>query len=214
MMSAEISASIVRNATADDLDGIMAVEESWAPVGRAPRQKFVARLQRFPQGFFVAEREGRIYATITSCPIHYDPADPAPLSTWSEVTNDGFLLEKYDYSACNALYIVSGIIDKSNRGKGIFAPLVRSEAGVARALGLKYVVAGAFIPGYASYCAEHGDIPAAQYAFLRRGKRLVDPLLQMYSRLGFAVPDPRHIVKDYFPDVASRNYAALVVRKA
>jgi hypothetical protein len=205
---------VIRNAVAEDLDQIMAVEESWPAGGRAPREKFVARLQRFPQGVFVAELDGRIYATITSCPIRYDPAEPDRLSTWAEVTNDGYLMEKHDLSACNALYIVSGIIDKSHRGSGIFAPMVKRQASLARALGLRYVVAGAFIPGYARHREEHGDITAAEYAFLRRGRRLVDPLLEMYSRLGFAVPDPNHVVKDYFPDAASLNYAALVVRKA
>ena len=203
----------IRNATIDDLDQIEAVERSWPESGRATRDKFVARLERFPRGFFVAESSGRIYATITSCPIHYDSADLDGLSTWSKVTRDGYLQAKHDLAACNAIYIVSGVIDKSHRGSGIFAPMVEREVALAQELRLKYVVAGAFIPGYADYCREHGEISAPDYAFLIQGRRLVDPLLQMYAGIGFSVPDRRHIVSDYFPDADSQNYAALVVRR-
>lgn len=203
----------IRNATIADLDQIVAVEESWPESGRATPDKFVARIRRFPRGFFVAESAGRIYATITSCPFRYDPADLRELSTWSQITRDGYLQEQYDLSACNAIYIVSGVIDKAHRGSGIFAPMVERQVALAQALRLQFVVAGAFIPGYADYCREHGEMPAGDYAFLAQGRRLVDPLLQMYSTIGFAAPDKRHIVANYFPDAGSLNYAALVVRR-
>ena len=45
---------IIRNASPEDMDQIMAVEESWPEMARAPRDKFEARLEKYPQGFFFA----------------------------------------------------------------------------------------------------------------------------------------------------------------
>ena len=63
---------VIRNARPEDMDQIMAVEESWPEMARAPRDKFETRLRKYPQGFFVWEQDGRILATITAMPFTYD----------------------------------------------------------------------------------------------------------------------------------------------
>ena len=60
-----------------DLAGIMDVETSWPEGSRATSDKFIARLEKFPQGFYVTERDDRLLATITACPCRYDPTDLA-----------------------------------------------------------------------------------------------------------------------------------------
>ena len=144
-------------------------------------------------------------------PLHYQAQDLSPFSSWDKATNKGYL-PTIELAACNALYIVSGVIDPRYHGQDIFAPMVQAEVALAQQLGLRYVLAGAVLPGYAKHCQQHGERPAYDYCSARRGKHLLDPLLALYEAIGFEVPDARHVVAEYFPDAASRNHAALVVR--
>lgn len=206
----------IRQATPADLPDILRVEQSWPADGRAGADKFLARLERFAQGFFVAfarDEAGAetMAATITSMPLHYAPSAIGDLKSWNKVTNHGYLYD-VDLARCNALYIVSGVIDSRYRGLNIFSPMVLREVALAHRSGLRYVLAGAVIPGYHKFCRQHGDVSAFDYCATRRGKHLADPLLAMYETIGFSVPDARHVVPEYYPDDASRNFAALVVR--
>jgi hypothetical protein len=206
----------LRNAVRADLEAILAVEQSWHASGRAGADKFLARLERFPQGFFVVSvaeaRREKLVATVTSMPLHYDPAHPGGFSSWDAVTNNGYLFADIDLTRCNAIYIVSGVIDSAYRGLNLFGPAILQEVDLAKRLGLRYVIGGAVLPGYKSYCATRGEVDAYTYCTMRRGRTLVDPLLAMYQKIGFAVPDARHVIAEYYPDDASKNYAALVVR--
>lgn len=193
----------------------MAVEQSWNDEGRASAETLRTRMARFPRGFLVGclehEGRGRIVATVTSMPLRYRPGHAADFRNWNEVTNHGLLHEATATDA-NALYIVSGVIDREFRGHAIFAPGILAQVGLARELGLRHVLAGAVIPGYRSWCEKNGETDAWRYCSLRRGRHLVDPLLAMYEAIGFHVPDAAHVLPDYFPDYASRDHAALVVR--
>lgn len=202
----------IRNATAEDLDRVMAVEESWPEVARAPREKFVSRMEKFPAGFFLAEQDGKACGTITSCPFQYDPENLHRLRSWNEVTNNGYLHDIEAIENYNSLYIVSGVVDENVRGGDVIERLALAEVDLARRLGLDYVVAGAVLPGYVRYCEKHGPIAAPEYAMVQHGTRLVDPLLEKYRRIGFTVPGVDHVIAEYFPDARSMNYAAIVVR--
>ncbi len=198
------------------MPAILTVEQSWPESGRAGEDKFLARIRKFPQGFFLACLNNEtgaetVAATITAMPLDYQPATAVHFRSWNQVTHDGYLYD-VDLSDCNALYIVSGVIDQRYRGLNIFAPMVLREVELAQSLGLRYVLAGAVIPGYRKFCQKHGNASAYDYCATRRGKHLVDPLLAMYETIGFSVPDERHVLADYYPDAASQNYAALVVR--
>ncbi len=206
----------IREATPSDLSSILKVEQSWPPAGRAGADKFLSRLDIFPQGFFLAciQNNGNnetVVATITSMPLSYESAKIGNFENWDHVTNQGYL-HKYDIKTCNALYIVSGVIDSEFRGLNIFSPMVLRIVELAQSLGLKYVLAGAVIPGYKKYCAQHVAVSAHDYCITRRGKHLVDPLLAMYESIGFTVPNAKHIIPEYYPDDDSCNFAALVVR--
>lgn len=206
----------IREATRSDLPSILKVEQSWPPAGQAGADKFLARLDIFPQGFFLAciQNNGNtetVAATITSMPLSYESAKIGNFENWDHVTNHGYLY-KYDIKTCNALYIISGVIDCEFRGLNIFSPMVLRIVELAQNLGLKYVLAGAVIPGYKKYCEQHGAVSAYDYCTTRRGKHLVDPLLTMYESIGFTVPDAKHIISEYYPDDDSCNFAALVVR--
>ncbi len=205
-----------RNAVRADLDAILAVEQSWPESSRAGADKFLARLERFPEGFFVASvtEAGRekLVATLTSMPLQYDPAHLQAFGGWDAVTNRGYLFPDMDLARCNAIYIVSGVIDDAYRGLNVFGPGVLLAVELARRLGLRYVIGGAVLPGYKRHCERHGQLDAYTYCRRRRGKTLVDPLLAIYESIGFSVPDASHVIPEYYPDDASKNYAALVVR--
>ena len=109
--------------------------------------------------------------------------------------------------------IVSGVIVKDARGGDIFERMINTEVELARSLGLRFVIAGAVIPGYARYREKHSAVSAEDYVFLRKGSHPLDPLLSMYDEIGFVVPDKKHVLPNYFPSLASLDYAALVVRK-
>jgi len=206
----------IRNATAEDMDEIMREEQSWPQDARAPSGAMLARIEKFDKGFFLAiehDETGRelVVATITTMPIYFDDGAIHDFTSWDEVTNKGYLKD-CDIQQCNALYIVSGVIDSNYRGGNIFTPMVLREVELATSLGFSYVLAGAVMPGYRKYVDKHGPIPAYDYTQLRRGKHLVDPLLAMYEAIDFHVPNPHHVLKEYYPDDASKNYAALVIR--
>ncbi|BCM24267.1 hypothetical protein [Methyloradius palustris] len=206
----------IRQATEDDLAGILQVEQSWPEGGRASEDKFIARLKKFPQGFFLAcipNESGieRIIATVTAMPLHYNPSAMMEFKSWDAVTQNGYI-PTFNLNDCNAIYIVSGVIDSEYRGGNIFSPMILSEVALAESLGKRYVLAGAVIPGYKKFYDAITEISAFDYCRRRRGKHLVDPLLSMYEAIGFSVPDESHVIAEYYPDDASRNFAALVVR--
>ena len=69
------------------------------------------------------------------------------------------------------------------------------------------------IPGYDRFCRENGEIPAGEYAFLRRDGELVDPTLRRLASLGLILPDERHVIEGFYVSPESRNYGALLVHR-
>ncbi len=206
----------IRNASIADLPAILEVEKSWPESGRASADKFIARIEKFAQGFFLVCKtlpngEEKVVATVTSMPLWFDPNQVSQFTSWDKVTHHG-MLDDCNLNHKNALYIISGVIDKAHRGENIFEPGVLRVALQAQNLGMRYVIAGAVIPGYRKYCQNHQEIPAWEYCQQRKGSKLVDPLLAMYEGIQFRIPHASHVVPEYYPDDASRNYAAIVVR--
>ena len=113
----------MRLAKESDLPAILKVEESWPVAGRAGADKFLARLRNFGRGFFVAtlglpEGGERIIGTITSMPVSYEPTRPHAFKSWDAVTHDGYLGD-CRLEGCDALYIVSGVIDAEHRSLNV-----------------------------------------------------------------------------------------------
>ena len=205
-----------KNAEITDLPKILEVEKSWPESGRASADKFIARIEKFSKGFLLILKnlptgEEKVIATITTMPLLYSPTLVGQFTTWDKVTNHG-MLDDCSLQNKNALYIISGVIDKDHRGENVFEYAVLKIVKLAQDLGLRYVIAGAVIPGYKKYCQNIGTLPAWDYCQLRKGSKPVDPLLAMYESIQFKVPNSLHVVSEYYPDDASRNYAALVVR--
>jgi len=118
-----------------------------------------------------------------------------------------------DRAACNAYYIVSQGIRKPYRRMGIRQEMIRANLAVAAKLGLEHTVTGAMIPGYDRFCRENGEIPAREYAFLKRKGELVDPTLRRLAPLGLILPDERHVIEGFYISPESRNHGALLVHR-
>lgn len=203
----------IQQATGQMIDDILRVENSWPEAARAGKDKLLARIEKFPQGFYIAfdNISQQAIATISTMPIQFEPGDVSHFSSWDAVTNKGYLPEELGLANSNALYIVSGVIDKNYRGGDIFEKMVLNIVNVAKQLGMRYVLAGAVIPGFKNYCQKHGNINAEEYCLAVRSSGPLDPLLNMYAKIGFYVPNRQHVLPEYFPDLASKNYAALVM---
>lgn len=201
----------IRNAHHKDLDGIMSVEEAWPEDQRSTREKFVARLKIFPEGFWVVEVAGKIVAVSTCTLTHYDAKDIASFKTWEQCTNNGLLYPLTSKENYNAMYIVSTGIIAEARSIGIREALIQTHLNLAKKLNKEYVVTGAMIPGYNAYCNTKGEIPASEYAFILEDGKHIDPTLKKLRSLGLELPNPHHIISNFYQSVESRDHGALLV---
>jgi hypothetical protein len=201
----------IRNATKADINDLMRVEQTWPEDQRASVDKFLARLEKFPEGFWVGEVDNRIVGMTTSCIVHYDPKDLSPFCSWNHATNNGYIFPVEGIAYPNALYVVSTVIEKAFRGNGLFQAFFEKHKEVTALRGLTYCLTGAMLPGYNAYFLSHGNVSAYDYAMQRKNGRVIDPLVEKLMACGFELPDERHIIPDYFHSPESRDYAALLV---
>lgn len=201
----------IRNATEADLDNLMIVEQTWPLEQRATADRLLSRLKIFPEGFWVAELDDAVIGFSTSCPLHYSSSDLSRFNAWSQVTNNGYLFPCDATGSANALYVVSTVIMKEHRGKGLFEEFFRIHKEVTHQLGLAYSLTGAILPGYDAYCRKHGEVSAYHYATIHCQGNLVDPLIRKLTAVGYVLPDRNHLKADYFQSAPSRDYAAILV---
>ncbi|MEV6341489.1 hypothetical protein AB0M12_43070 [Nocardia vinacea] len=202
---------LVRQATLDDLDEIMAVEQDWEESQRASRDQMTARLRAYPEGFWIFEQHGEVVGTLMGFPMRYEADRISELSDWDTVTGHGYY-PVIDLDTANAIYLASGSLKRTARGGTAYAVMMETPVELAERYGLDYVLTGAKIPGYDAYCRRFGEIDAPDYVLRTLGGCLVDPFLEMYRGHNYLVPDRSHIVPNYYPDPPSRDYGAIVVR--
>lgn len=181
--------------------------EAWPEEIRAPREKFVSRLEIFPEGFFLAYVNGKLAGVSTSERIQFDPNFPP--KSWEEITDNGFIKNSHDPRG-NALYVVSvGVADWA-QGRGLGGVLVKAQKELVQQLGLDHLVLGARLSGYHNYHKDHSDLSAENYAQLinDRGEPQ-DPEIRFYTRQGLAV---REVSPNYMEDdPESENFGVVMV---
>ena len=106
----------VRRAREKDLDDVITLENKvWPPGTRSPREKFESRLRIFPEGFFLAYKEGSLIGVSTSQIIKYDGST---IDSWEKITDFGWIRTHNPMG--NALYVVSlGAISRSGGGSAL-----------------------------------------------------------------------------------------------
>lgn len=199
----------VRTVAISDLKQLVELENEWPENTRATADQLKDRILKFPRGFFVAEDETGILASIICCPYFYQPHDISNFLNWNLVVNKCY---SEDDATTNALYVVSGTTKKSRYSSDLFDVGVTHVVDLAKELKKQYVVAGCLLPGYARFKEKHKETTAEEYVFTKVQERFIDPLIEKYRRLHFIVPNIDHVIANYFPHEDSLNYSALAVR--
>ena len=193
----------IRNAKEGDLNDIVKLENKvWPPGTISPREKFESRLKIFPEGFFLAYKEGDLIGASTSQLVKYDGLT---IESWESITDYGFI--RTHNPKGNSLYVVSlGAISRSGAGSA----LIQAQKELAIKLDLDFLVLGSRIPGYDSYCNERGNISIKKYVKLKREDgELLDPELRFYTRNVLSL---KEIKPNYMEDdKESRNYGAIML---
>ncbi|HUS49841.1 MAG TPA: hypothetical protein VMZ91_06730 [Candidatus Paceibacterota bacterium] len=194
----------IKNAKIEDLGKVIELEnEIWPEETRASKEKFQSRLKIFPEGFFLAFDNGRLIGASTSEIIFYNPKNPP--TSWEAITDEGYIRNHNPNG--NALYVVSiGAVSRSGGG----STLINTQKNLTQKLNLRFLILGARIPGYNTYCQKNGNININDYVKLRReDNQLLDPELRFYTRNDLTL---FKIMPNYMgDDKESRNYGAIMV---
>lgn len=201
----------IRVVEPSDMDQLLELEKEWPEDARATADQLHARIHKFQQGFFIAEDESGIIASIICHPYHYQPENLANFKNWDTVARQCYQTPSPMESA-NALYIISGTTKPTQHVSELFNGGVNHVIELGKKIGKDFVIGGCLLPGYSRYIEKYENISASDYVFRQSNGRFVDPLLEKYRRLGFHVPDHHHVIADYYPHAPSLNYSALVVK--
>jgi len=166
-----------------------------------PTKNLGLHITRFPMGQMVAaNQDGQLIGTSTSMRVSVDKA--LLPHTWSEISGYGTLSTHEPFG--DALYGLDIAVVPDYQGYGVASALYEARLRLARKLGCKAFVAGARIPGYA---AKADKLTPGEYVEKVKSGELFDPTLSKQIRLGFQI---RGLLKDYFSDPETLNYAVLI----
>lgn len=191
-----------------DLPQLLELEKVWPEKARATYEQLKYRIDTFAEGYIVAVDKTGVIASIICHPYVYNPDDLSLYPNWKSVVAKCY---EYKPEETNALYIIAGTCKPGPYAGRVFDFGIELVVALAKKMGKRYVVGGCLLPGYARYKEKHGDIPAADYVFTKSNNRWIDPLIEKYRHHGFSVPSKEHVVENYYGDMASCNYSALVI---
>jgi len=203
---------IIRSATPDDLDKIMAIEEEKWEEGTAATREIMARRiticnRTEPHHFFVTEENGVITGYLVMQPTNLTPETCV---SWIAATDNGTIERTYEPDGVN-LYIVSiGAISPPR------ASADTADRIIARIMDLwcqhgGLIMFTARMPGFASTHAQTGISPEDYWQLKRADGSPHDSQLHFYwSRVGYV--NPTRLLKNGFPsDTRSGGHAVLFV---
>ena len=202
MIHSEPCRAVVRPMTRDDIPAVVELQKRVFP-GMTPwSPELLARhLSIFPEGQLVAvDENGRAVGSSSSLIIDWD--DYADSAKWSLITGDG-TFETHNPLG-KTLYGADIGVDPLARRRGVGTLLYEARKNIVRKLGLKRLLAGGRIPGYAQVSAQM--TPRQYVTEVIEGKRK-DPTLNFQIDNGFVVLD---VIADYLHDAESRNFATLL----
>lgn len=195
----------IRNAEAKDLPEIFNVERnSYPPELQTTAEILEYRLETF--GIRVGESEDKIVGFYTCVPVNLHLEDKEALlkqllenrnphyRKWFDLFNQGS-------QGLNALYVTSTGVHSDFQGRGLGKSLVQHSLELAKEYGLPLRASVLRLPGFKEY-SERG-VSAEEYVQRVKKGSLVDPMLNLYLKLGFALED---VIPDYEPDIVSVNF--------
>jgi len=200
--TAETPIVAVRQMTKDDLDGVVALQRKVYREDFAMSEgELLRHIEAFPEGQLAAvDGAGRVLGSASSLIIDWD--DYAESARWSAITGRG------TFSTHNplgkTLYGADMCVDPMARRLGIGSLFYEARKRMVRERGLKRMLTGGRIPGYAQVSEEM--TPQEYVAEVVAGKR-TDPTLSFQLANGLVVLD---VVPEYLEDRESRDFATLL----
>ena len=189
----------VRQTTLDDIPAVIELQRRAFP-GMPPwtAEQLTRHLEVFPDGqLVVSDKSGGILASASSLIIDWD--DYAESARWSAITGQGTFDTHNPLG--KTLYGADMGVDPDARHEGIGTLLYNARKQLIRERGLKRLLTGGRISGYAEVADEM--TPKEYVADVVAGKRR-DPALTFQLKNGLVVLD---VVPDYLQDTESRGFA-------
>ena len=193
---------VVRQMTLDDVSSVIELMERAFP-GKPPwGSELMARhLEIFPEGQFVAvDGTGCIVGSSSSLIIDWD--DYAESANWAVITGKGTFDTHNPLGL--TLYGAEIGVDALARKQGIGTLLYEARKDLIRERGLKRLLTGGRIAGYADVAEQ--VTPKEYVAEVIDGKRW-DPALSFQLENGLVVLD---VVPEYMHDIESRGFATVL----
>lgn len=201
-MNAERSRVLVRPMTPEDIPGVVELQARVFPeMLRWTAEELSHHLSVFPEGQLVAVDEtGRLLGSASSLIIDWD--DYAESAKWSTITGRG-TFDTHDPLG-KTLYGADMCVDARARRNGVGSLFYDVRKKMVRERGLKRLLTGGRIPGYAQVAQEM--TPREYVEEVVQGKRK-DPTLSFQLANGLVVLD---VVPEYLEDIESRGFATLL----
>ena len=194
----------VRVAVPGDVPGILAlISRAYPGIENYSSGQISGQINNFPEGQFVAVYEAAIVGYCGSSRI--DEAVALAPHDWATITGNGFG-SRHDPTG-DWLYGIEMAVDERHRGLRIGKRLYEARRVLAERLGLRGIVFGGRLPGYARVKSKL-DGPEDYIARVRAGE-LRDPVIGFQLSNGFT---PIGVLRRYLPsDKPSAGFAAHMV---
>lgn len=194
----------VRQATADDVEGIVAlVDRCYPTMSSYSRGMLRGQINVFPDGVWVATYDDEIVGYCAT--IRLSARRALSPHNWYEITGGGFGSTHEDDG--DYLYGYEICVDPSMRRYRIGQRFYRERRRLAERLGLRGIVIAGRIPGYERRRREFAT--AQEYVDAVQERRVRDPVLNFQLRNGFELLG---VLEDYLPvDRESQGSAAHMI---
>ena len=196
----------IRNAVKADIPDIVIVEdEAWPSGLRADEEMFIARIETFPEGIFVAENTDRIVGVVVTERVKYDVNAPI-VPSWKAITDNGYIRKSHNPLG-ETIYGVDLSVSPLASG-GASKALMMAVGKLTIKLNLQQIVLGGRMPRYHKYVDK---MTPEEYLNTRtKSGRYLDPEIWFYTRAGLKAT---RVMPNYFEDVESCNNGVLLVWK-
>jgi predicted amidohydrolase/ribosomal protein S18 acetylase RimI-like enzyme len=168
--------------------------------GAWTRKQFASMLDRFPEGQFCIEDNGRVVAAALSLIVDYKRY--GDFHTHEQITGNGYFTTHDPHG--DSLYGVDVFVHPDYRGLRLGRRLYDARKDLCRNLNLRRIIFGGRIPNYDKYSA---TLTPQAYIERVKNREIYDPVLTFQLSNDFHV---RRVITGYLPeDEESHAYAVI-----